>query len=448
MGHPSTDYRVSNLCHWTDRQAEAWQAAMDHRFILYGGARGGGKSYFLRWFCLLYCVAMAQRNGSITVGLFCNTYPELRDRQISKIKLEFPPWTGELKETTTGGLGYYLDEKLGGGMIALRNLDDPEKYRSAEFAAIADDEVTLHDLETFNYLRGSLRWPGITRPVYAGGTNPGGKGHGWVKNFWVDRIFPPEMRPLANEFRFVRSLPIDNPHLSTVYWDDLKTLPPNLARAWVEGDWSVFQGQAFSSWRYDLHVVKPFSLPDSWARWRAVDWGYSNPFCCLWLARNPDNGRMYVYREAYQRDLTDRQQARLIMDMTPPAERVVTTYADPSMWAAKSSGPAVTSTADEYLACGVMLTRADNDRLSGKRKLDRLLQNLPDGMPAVQVFETCTDLIRTLPSLAYDKVKVEDIDTNQEDHAYDALRYGLTQAREAQAEKKPIQASNSPFYRM
>jgi len=409
--------------HFTDRQWDAWNAVQSHRFVLYGGARGGGKSFFLRWGLLLFLLDLARHGVTgATVGLFCSTYPELRDRQVSKIAGEFPEGLGELRDSQTAGLGYYIRPEYGGGVIALRNLDDPEKYRSAEFAAIGIDELTLTDLETFNYLRGSLRWSGVDRTVFIAGTNPGGKGHGWVKNLWIDRSFPPEMRALSDEFYFVKSLPADNPHLTPQYWEDLNSLPPALSRAWVHGDWDVFEGQALA-WVYDRHVVAPGHaierLPDGWERWahwRGVDWGFSAPFVCLWLTRDPDCGRVYAYREAYERGLTDRQQARLIMDMTPPDERVTMTYADPSMWASKSSGAIVTSTADEYLAAGVPLTRADNDRLSGKRKIDRLLQNLPDGKPGLVVLPACQNLIRTLPTLAYDRVHTEDIDTSQDDH--------------------------------
>jgi phage terminase large subunit len=223
----------------------------------------------------------------------------------------------------------------------------------------------------------------------------------------------------------------DNPFINQEYKQYLESLTGDLAKAWRDGDWDVFAGQAFPAWRYECHVIK--QMPDGWERWvkwRAIDWGYSNPWCCLWLTRNPDNGRIIVYREAYATRLTDRQQAHMILDMTPPGERITITYADPAMWSSKNLQGIVTSTADEYASEGVPLTRADNDRLSGKRKVDRLLESLPDGLPGLQVKDTCVNLIRTLPALVYDDVKVEDIDTELEDHAYDALRYGLTQARE------------------
>ncbi len=369
------------------------------------------------------------------VGLFCEDYPSLEGRQISKIEAEFPRSWGELRDSKKTGLGFYLNQKLGSGVIQLLNLDDVSKYQSFEFAVIGIDELTKNALRVFNILRGSKRWPGISRTYFLAGTNPGGRGHLWVKNYWIDHKYPKEMMPLAKEFAFIRALPSDNPYLDQSYWDELNTLPPDLYKAWVLGDWNVFEGQALTGWNEEIHVIDPFDIPDNWLRWRAVDWGWANPFCCLWFAKSPDIGRTYVYRELYLTGLTDQQQARLIKDNTPPDEHINLTYADPSMWAKKNYEGMMTSTAEEYLKEGIALTRADNDRLSGKRKVDRLLGNLADGKPGLQFFRSCINSIATLPALPRDEHNVEDVDTSAEDHAYDALKYGLTNTSIA-AQKK------------
>jgi hypothetical protein len=417
----------SDLTNFTPKQNEAIEVMDNHRFVLYGGARGGGKSYLLRWWLITYLVNLYMRFGmrNVRVGLFCETYPDLRDRQISKIRTEFPEWLGKIRDTKTDGLCFFVDEEYGGGMIALRNLDDPSKYKSAEFAAIGVDELTMNPKDVFDTLRGSLRWPGIPRPVFLGTTNPGGIGHGWVKQYWIDRDFPPELKNLSKEFAFVQSFPQDNPHLEETYWEDLRSLGDTLRKAWLHGDWNIFVGQAFPGWRDHLHKIEPFEIPAWWPRWRAIDWGYDKPFCCLWFARNPGNGRIYVYREVYESGVDTRSQARIIKEMTPETN-VLITYADPSMWQQQNKDGIIFTAESQYAKEGVYLTKGDNNRLSGKQKVDTLLTSLPDGDPGIQVFSTCKNLIRTLPTLAYDKVRVEDVDTKQEDHAYDALRYGLT----------------------
>lgn len=412
---------------FTPKQLASMHACYTHAYTLYGGARGGGKSRLLRWAAAERLIDWYDRLHieGIRVMLACETYPDLRDRQITKIKTEFPRWLGELKDTKEDGLCFKLKPEWGSGIIALRNLDDPSKYQSSEFAGILVDELTKIPLETFNILRGSRRWPGIKDTFFLGATNPGGIGHGWVKAYWIDGDFPAEMKPLAHEFAFIQSLPSDNPYLDETYWADLNALPPALKKAWVEGDWNVFSGMAFPGWSESTMVVDSFDIPAHWVKYRGIDWGNDKPFCCLWVAVDPDTGRRVFYREAYQVGLNDLQQANLVKEMTPPDEYILTTYADPSMWTAQTAY-GVTSTADVYAGAGIPLAKADNARINGKRKVDRLMMLLPDGKPGMVVTRACPNLIRTIPVLARDKVNPEDVDTKQEDHPYDAARYTLT----------------------
>jgi phage terminase large subunit len=438
----STYTRVSDLIKFTERQMQAWLAIFTHRFILYGGARGGGKSRFLRWALLLLLIYWwGKGHKRVIVGLFCATYPELRDRQISKISIEFPEWIGEIKETQEFGLGFYVREKYGSGIIMLRNLDEPEKYKSAEFAAIGVDELTLILKKTFDTLRGSLRWPGIGHTVFIGATNPDGVGNLWVRELWVERIFPKEMEGIKSQFIFIQSLPSDNPHLDKTYWEDLKSQPPEIQRAWVEGDWYVYIGQAFGSWRREKHVIRPCEIADYWIRKTGTDWGFAKPFCNIWTAKNPDNGRVIFYREVYEAGLTDPRQAELIKNSEMPGEKIRKRYADPSMWTKESRTDNPTSSYDVYAAHGVYLDKANNDRINGKRKIQRMLEPLPDGLPGLLVFETCANWCRTFPSLTYDKTNYEDVDTKTEDHAYDAGRYSLTDDVEQEKPKSKPQAN-------
>lgn len=426
--------RVSfaGLCQWTARQLEATRAADTHQYTLFGGSRGPGKSYWLRWYLLrkLLKLAKAGIRGAV-VGLFCEDYPSLQKRHLGKISQEFPLWLGELKESQAYGLGFHLRPDYGGGVLACCNLDDPAKYQSAEFAGMGVDELTRNQVEIFNILRGSLRWPGVPQPGFAAATTPGNLGHLWVKDYWVDRNFPNEMQGIADRFAFVRALPDDNPHLDGDYWEMLETLPEDLAKAWRWGSWDIFAGQAFSLFRREIdgqawHVVAPFAVAAEWPKWRGLDWGRSNPFACLWVTQDPSTGRVFVYREAYKKGLTDRAQARLVKSLTEANEKIARTEADPSMWTKKTHEDTTFSTADEYAAEKVPLTKADNDRMTGKRKIDLLLEPLDDGLPGLQIFSTCTNLIRTLPALPVSPLNPEDVDSSAEDHLYDALKYALS----------------------
>ena len=116
--------------------------------------------------------------------------------------------------------------------------------------------------------------------------------------------------------------------------------------------------------------------------------------------------------------MTDEQQARIIIESTSPEEKIGISYADPSMWASKNLIGNIGSSADEYMEEGIPITKADNDRLSGKRKVHRQLSRLGDGYSGLWVFPQCNNLIRELGNLALDVEKLEDVDSDQDDHAY------------------------------
>lgn len=310
-----------------------------------------------------------------------------------------------------------------GGFHSERDID---RYLGIEYDGMAIEEATQLSEEKINQLRGSVRtsrddW----RPRVYMTANPDGIGLGWFKSW----LITPWRNGAEKWTRFIQASYTNNPYLNQEYLDYLDGLKGKLRRAWRDGDWDAFEGQAFPTWRYDVHVVEPFEMPDHWLRWRAVDEGYANPWCCLWLAQDPATKRRYVYREAYATQLTARQQAERIITMTGEDEVVFTTYADPALWGRKNVDNIVKTTAQEYAEAGVPLTKADNDRIQGKRRVDSALALQPDGLPGLQVFSNCLNLIRTLPMLVHDDVRVEDVDTEGEDHAYDSLRYGLSNVR-------------------
>lgn len=421
---------LSELVKPTERQREFLEAIKTFKYVLYGGAAGGGKSYILRWAALIIALKAFLVHGvrNVKVGLFCEDYPSLTDRQISKMAAEFPAKLGTLTKTQTDGLVFKLRPEFGGGMILPRNLDDPSKYNSTEFIAILVDELTRNKQEVFDELRKRLRWPGF--PVgynfpFIAGTNPGGIGHAWVKRLWIDRDFPPELADVAGKFAFVQSKATDNPHNPESYYRDLLTLPEHLRRAYAEGDWDLFVGQFFAEWRKEIHVCKPQTIPAYWYKWRAMDWGY-NAFSSIgWYAKSPEN-RIYKYREIYVRQ-TDVPGLADLIKKAEGGESIAYGVLDPACWDSSRG----VSIAEQFQQQGVEWTRADNDRISGWQRMREFLAWKRDASgvliqePAFQVFETCTNTIRTIPALVFDEHKVDDVDSDGEDHAADETRYSF-----------------------
>lgn len=227
----------SELSHFTPKQWEALRATLEHRFTLYGGTMGSGKSYFLRWACIYWLIYLAgkYRQRGIRAGLFCEDYGALNDRHISKIKMEFPKALGTYNEQRHE---FTLHIRFGGGVIAFRNLDDPSKYVSSEFAIEAVDEISRDPYAMFSILRTRLRWVGIPETRFIAASNP--VGEPWVKRFWIDKNFPPEEKE-SKEFFFVPALPTDNPHLTEDYFKGLESLDENERKAYLEGDWNAFE---------------------------------------------------------------------------------------------------------------------------------------------------------------------------------------------------------------
>src|ERR1035437_10107363 len=205
---------LKDIIGFTAKQVEATSIADAHKYTLFGGSAGPGKSYWLRWYMVRTLIKWGKEYNlqHIHAAMFCEDYPTLKDRQVSKMEVEFPLWLGKVKDTKTDGLCFFVDPKFGGHVLMLRNLDDPSKYLSSEFAMIGVDELTQNEEMKFHRLRSRLRWTGIPEPKFVAATNPGGVGHEWVKKIFIDRIFGKgEME--AEKFAYVPARPTDNPHL-------------------------------------------------------------------------------------------------------------------------------------------------------------------------------------------------------------------------------------------
>lgn len=338
-----------------------------------------------------------------------------------------------------------------------KDAKDVYKYQGAEIHVLLIDELT-HFLEgMYRFLRNRVRMVGITLPAeYAGkfprimcGANPGNVGHFWVKMSFVDDG-PMIIREMpANEGgmrrQYIPARLEDNPSMQDDdpgYEHRLEGLgSPAQVRAMRHGDWDIVEGAFFPEWRVDQHVLRPFAIPQHWARIRGFDWGSAAPFAVGWWAvasesvNRPEGliprGALIQYREWYGSSapnvglkLTAEAVADGIKERELKGEKIDLSVADPAIFA-ENGGPSI---AERMGMRGVWWTPGDNKRVAQVGAIggwDQVRGRLVgiDGRPMLYSFSTCTALNRTLPALQHDSLRPEDVDTDGEDHAPDMARY-------------------------
>jgi len=220
------------LANFFPKQKIFLEFAKNYRYVLLSGAVGTGKSKALRWTLLYLLLKYGKKYPGIQAGLFCNTYPELNDRHLKYIKNEFPEWLGVYYEQKKE---YHIKPEYGGGILMFRNLDEPEKYRSAEFAFIGVDELTQIPKETFDLLLERNRWKDFKNVRFLAASNPVGPYKHWVREFFIEKTSS-DLRCKDAEVVYFKAG--DNPYLPETYYEDLiKGMDENMKKALVDGDW-------------------------------------------------------------------------------------------------------------------------------------------------------------------------------------------------------------------
>lgn len=409
-----------------------------HRYLAYGGARGGGKSWAVRQKLRMYGL----KYPGIRMLLVRRTYGELQNNHVH-----------QLQDDLQGLARYNKTDKLftfkNGSLLKLGYFDqdrDQDQYQGAEYDIIVIDEATQLQEDWLRRIiaccRGVNDFP--KQIIYT--CNPGGPAHAYIKRLFVDRRFiGGEQGP---QYAFIPARVYDNKQLMASmpeYVEQLKTLPPKLRKAWLDGSWDVYEGQYFEEFRdnpegYEdgtwTHVIPPRKVPKSWDMVRSFDWGSRRPFSCGWWAIDHD-GILYRVAELYgcQRDTNGesipneglkwtpdevfREIARQERENPMLAGREIRGVADPAIWDAEY-GESIAETAMRH---GIYFQKGDHARIPGWMQCHYRLRFDEDGYPGMYVFNTCRDFIRTIPTLQYDEHRPEDLDSEGEDHAADEWRY-------------------------
>lgn len=435
------EVKFTELAGFQPKQLEALKAMMEFKYLFYGGAAGGGKSYYIRWASVYLLMYYAQKYGlkGVRVGIFCEDYPALKERHLSKVPFEFPEYLGTLNKSEHE---FTVAPEYGGGVIAFRNLDDPSKYLSSEFAAIFVDEMTKNKRQNFDFLNMRLRWVGIPDPKFVGASNPGGIGHGWVKKLWINRDFSGEtFKP--KDFAFVQAFYSDNKMLPEEYGEQLASLPEDLRRAYRDGDWDCFEGQFFPEFSRERNVrsLKDFLADEKTRTWwdklpvvGGLDYGYKNPSCHLSGKYDADTDKWYIFKELYKAGLEYPDLGKEIVVIGQPEVE----YYDPSIAAKKDSPRSGLDELKTVMDCG--MKPGFNERVQGWTIVRDYLDN-----GRLIIFDNCVNLIREISELVYfatrnkqeDSSRIEDC-AKIDDHAPDALRYMIATHKRVLAQTKKL----------
>jgi hypothetical protein len=430
-----------------------------HKFVDFGGARGGGKSWAVR----AKGVLNAYDYPGIQQMIIRSTYPELQKNHIQPLCDMLRVYDADRKQR----LASYNDQKKtlvfpNGSRIYFGYCDndkDVARYQGTEVDVLFIDEATQQTEERIKKLIAIVRGVNSFPKQVFFTCNPGGPGHGWVKRLFIDRQYEEGENP--DDYSFIQSLVTDNEALMRAnpdYIKQLEALPPKLRDAWLNGNWEIFEGQFFEDFRQSpdmlaaeaagctltsaellqqhrwTHVIPPIDLSrGEAARWnifRSYDFGYGKPFSCAWWAVDYD-GTIYRALELYGCTSTPNEGVRWTPDRQfeeiARVEREhpwlkgkkIDGVADPAIWDA-SRGESIAETAMRY---GIFFTPGDNKRIPGWMQVHYRLQFDENGYARMYVFNCCKAFIRTIPLMMYDEHKVEDLDTDLEDHVADETRY-------------------------
>jgi hypothetical protein len=435
--------------------------------ILYGGARGGGKT-----------------DGVLgRIGLRAGTYGQHYNAVVFRREMPQADDMLERARELFGGVASCKEQdssfRFGNGarlrFRPLQRVADAEKYQGQNLTECYVEEAgNFPDDAPIMRLFGALRSVHGIPTALVMTANPGGPGQHWLAERYRILEHPDGFRVFRQrlpgghvaERVFIPARVSDNRLLlasDPTYVARLHLVGSReLVRAWLDGDWSAVAGAFFDCWEPWRHIVRPFELPDDWLRFRSMDWGSARPASVGWWAvagddtQHPVSGQVLPrgclirYRELYVaespnvgRKWTAERVAGEVARLSE-GERIAYTVADPAMFA-QDGGP---SLAERFGAAGVHLRPADNKRVASRGALggwDLMRQRMvgdEDGRPMVVCFSTCAASIRTIPALQHDDARPEDLDTDSEDHAADEWRYACASrpwVRQARRPPDPLQ---------
>lgn len=432
---------------------------------LYGGAKGGGKSRAL--------VADALRlidRPTYKAIIFRRTFPRLRELTDFAAKIY----------TLYGGVGKQSNTEWtfpSGAQILFGHMQhekDTENHHGVQYQLVAWDQLEQFTKAQYDSIRSCVRSEDPTIPCYMRATsNPGGVGHGWVKEYFIDTCPPKNVGPpiFDETFKvtwqpqragkgfvspegitrqFYPAKVFDNPDLLLAnphYVSVLKELPPQLCKAYLDGDYNIFQGQYFPEFSETLHVRPPrtvqegitdeWGIPLSWPRWGGIDYGSANPWAAGELATDPSNGKPILYRTIAAKGWTHEEQAKWLLAGSPNADYVAD---DACFYRGNEADSKVKQISDAELWAQHGFNRVrpahKGGRVAGWAHLRQFLKKQNDTTGFLEISDTPGargryGIITVFPKMVHDEKNPEDMESEcpdeARDDALDFLRYACLQ---------------------
>jgi phage terminase large subunit len=409
--------------------------------VFFGGAAGGGKSYGQLVDALRFALEF---EGSKQL-ILRRTFPELERSLIMESLKLYPNEAGKYIKSERR---WYFGN---GSTIEFGYCDaegDVTKYQSAEYDVIRFDEVTHFSEFQYTYLISRIRGVNPCPKQIKSTGNPGGVGHSFIKERFIDkgkwgeRFDDSEGR----SYIFIPARVQDNHYLMRAdknYLKRLNQLPEYEKKRLLYGDWDAFEGRYFPEFYRQTHILKPFEIPKHWTRFRSLDYGLDMT-ACLWWAVD-EQGRAFIYREFYEKNLNLSQAAKAILKHSLEGEKIEYTVASPDLWNRRQeTGLSGFQIMTEAGLEG--LIRANDNRIAGWRALREWLTPFEDEIGVkrarLSFFDgACPNLVRCLPLLQFSPTNAEDCANNPHEitHAPDSLRYGIMSRPQAAEGKTSLQ---------
>lgn len=418
----------------TEKQDQFIQSEVDE--TLFGGAAGGGKSYGQLVDAFLYALKYSKSKQLI----LRRTFPELK-KSLIRVSLELYP-----KEIAIYNSSDHLWKFKNGSIIDFAYCDtenDVYKYQSAEYDVIRFDELTHFTETMYVYLLSRIRGANSFPKMAKSSTNPGGIGHTWVKERFIDIGEPNHINKIVlgkdangndkiSTRIFIPSLVQDNKFLlekDPDYLIRLENLSENEKKALLYGDWDIYDGVFFPEFRRATHVIEPFMIPKEWNRYIAIDYGL-DMFAAVFVAVNT-HGKAYIYKEIYKSNLIISEAAKELIEQ-PEINIVKNIYAPPDLWNRRNDTGK--SASEIFYENGVRLDKCSADRINGWLSVKEWIKpyTTRDEQTGQEIKETnlyvfsnCLNLIRCLPAVQMDDKNPNDVATEPHEltHITDALRY-------------------------